>query len=145
MLLTMKLAMRRRHILPILGLALGLSFAPGLAHAKKGKGGGKLDKICAEIGCSADQKREIGEVFKQMKIDIKSDRTALKELKKQLAAEWIEDKPSERKIASLSAKMAAHERNIADRRLEAMTELHGLLDAEQRAKVAERLMKRGRH
>ena len=145
MLLTMKLAMRRRHILPILGLALGLSFAPGLAHAKKGKGGGKLDKICAEIGCSADQKREIGEVFEQMKIDIKSDRTALKELKKQLAAEWIEDKPSERKIASLSAKMAAHERNIADRKLEAMIELHGLLDAKQRAKVAEQLMKRGKH
>ena len=145
MLLTMKLPTRRRHLLPVLTLALGLSLAPGLAHAKKGKGGGKLDKICAEIGCSADQKREIGEVFKQMKIDVESDRKALKDLKKQLAAEWVKDKPSERVLASLSAKMAAHERNIADRKLEAMIELHGLLDAEQRAKVAEQLMKRGKH
>ena len=138
--------LRRPLVLALVGLSLGASLllAPTPAQAKKRGGEAKLDKICAEISCSDTQRQDIAQVFEQMHIDIKPDRTAAKDLKKQLAREWVEDRPSEKVLAKLSTKIAAHERNIAERRLEAMLELHDLLDAQQRQKVAQHLMKGGK-
>lgn len=133
---------RRRVLVPALALAAALML-PGLAHAKKGEGKHqkRVAKMCEKIQCSDQQEREIGQVFQQMHIDTKADRAAIKDLRKQMADEWAKDRPSEATLESLAKKVAAHEQNIADRRMDAMMELHGVLDAEQRKQVAAQLMK----
>lgn len=127
-----------------LTLSAAIGFAPSIAEAKKGKAKAKIDKVCAEISCTEDQKKEVAQIFEQLHMDIKPDKQALKDLRKQLAREWAKAKPSERTLASLTNKIAAHERNIADRKLEAMLELHPVLSAEQREVIADKLLARGR-
>jgi Spy/CpxP family protein refolding chaperone len=124
----------------VLSLA-GLLLFPALAVAGKGREHAKLDRMCEQISCSEQQREDIARVFKQLHQDIKADRDAVRELRKQMANEWIADKPDEQALAQLADKVAAHERNIADRRLEAALEIHALLSPEQRKQVAERLMK----
>ena len=100
----------------------------GKADKRKAKGQHKIDKLCERIGCSEKQASEIGMVFKQLHLDIKPDREAIRELRKQLASEWKAAKPDERKLTKIADKVAAHERNIADRTMEAMLELHPILE-----------------
>jgi Spy/CpxP family protein refolding chaperone len=137
----------RRFVLTSLaGLALvGALLVPTSAIAGKGKakGHGKLDRLCEQIACTEAQVKDIGQIFEQLRADIKPDREAIRELRQQLSSEWQTEKPDERKLAKLADKIAAHERNVADRQMEAMLELHGLLTSEQRAEVAEKLMKAG--
>jgi Spy/CpxP family protein refolding chaperone len=138
---------RRRLALFVLTSTVlaGTLLGPAPAEAGKGKGRGhaKLDRLCEQITCTEAQKQDIGEVFKQLRVDVKPDREAIRDLRRQLAGEWAKDRPDEAKLAKLADKIAAHERNIADRRMEAMLELHALLSPEQREQVAEHLMKRG--
>ena len=52
------------------GLALCVALlAPGLANAGQGgdKGHGKLDRVCAKVECSDQQRAEIDNIFKQMR------------------------------------------------------------------------------
>lgn len=139
---------RRRFILTsAVSLALAgtlLSPAPVFAGKGKGKGRAKIEKLCEQISCSEDQARQITQVFEQLHIDVKPEREAIRELREQLATQWKRDRPDEAELAKLADKIGAHERNIADRRMDAMLELHALLSAEQRAKVAERLLKLGK-
>lgn len=102
---------------------------------KAGKRGAKLAKLCERIGCSDEQAADIRVVLQQMRADIKPDREAIRELRGQLAAEWKRAKPDERKLAKIVEQIGAHERNIADRRMEAMLELHPILTPEQREEV----------
>ena len=141
------LTKRRRNVLTSLA---GLAFVAallvpvaGFAGKGKQKGHSKLDRICEQIACSEAQAKDIAQIFEQLQSDIKPDREAVRELRQQLAAEWKLDRPDERKLAMLADKVAAHERNMADRQMEAMLELHGLLTAEQREQVAEHLLKLG--
>ena len=139
---------RRRHFILACVTSLTLAGAlisPELAHAGKGggKGEAKITKLCESIGCTQKQAETMRTVMKQMHLDIKPDREAIRDLRGQMASEWKSDKPDERKLARLADKIAAHERNIADRRLEAMLELHPILSAEQREAVAARLLKAG--
>lgn len=126
------------------GLALAAAlFVPALAHAGKGdRGPGKrAAKMCEAIDCSDQQEREIAQVFQQMRTDVQVDRKAIAELREQMASEWQKNQPSEATLEKLATKIAAHERNIADRRLEGMLELHGLLSPEQRRAVAKHVMR----
>lgn len=143
----------RRFILASLaGLVLVgamLSPLPALAGKDKDKGKGKghghakIERMCEKIACTEDQAQDIEQIFKQLHIDSKSDREAIQELRKQLASEWTSDKPDELELASLTEKIDAHERNVSDRRMEAMLELHALLTPAQREQIAEHLLKAG--
>lgn len=116
---------------------------PGLAQAEPPGGHGrKLERVCEQLSCTEQQERDIQAVFEQLRIDSKQDREAIRTLHEQLAAEWVKDKPDEKAMAKLHDKIAAHERNLADRRHEAMMELHALLSPEQRKQAAELLGKR---
>ena len=148
------LKLRRRHILTSLAsLAIvGALLVPTASFAGKGKHAGKghkgkemLDRMCEQISCTEAQAKDIEQVFKALHTDIKPDREAVRELRQQIATEWKSDKPDERKLASLADKIEAHERNMSDRRLEAMLELHSMLTPEQREQLADKLLKIGRH
>ncbi|MFV8748941.1 Spy/CpxP family protein refolding chaperone [Nannocystaceae bacterium ST9] len=129
-------------LIPAFAIATSLLLS-GDALAE-GKGGhGRLAKVCEHIECSEQQDRDIRQVFEQMRIDVKPDRDAIRELRDQIAAEWVKDQPDEAKLAKLADKLAKHERNIADRHHEAMMELHDLLDAAQREQVVAMMAERG--
>lgn len=110
-------------------------FAPRLAAAEGGKGRGPLQRVCEQIECSAEQEVAVRDVFVQARIDSKSDHEAIRELRREIADEWVKDQLDEAKIAKLHERIASHERNIADRQHEAMLELHDVLTAEQREAV----------
>lgn len=114
---------------------------PRLAAAEGGggRGEGPLHRVCEHIECSADQETAIRDVFVQARIDSKDDHEAIRELRRQIADEWVKDAIDEAKLDKLHERIATHERNIADRRHEAMLELHDLLSAEQREQVVELL------
>jgi Spy/CpxP family protein refolding chaperone len=118
---------------------------PALAGKGKGKGKGhaKLDRICEQIGCTETQAGDIEQIFEQLHADTKPERQAIRELRQQLASEWKTDRPDETKLAKLAEQVAAHERNVADRRMEAMLELHAVLSPTQREQVAEHLLEAG--
>ncbi len=144
----MRFAPLRRPSLAGLALA-GLLLTPQLAVAGKGQGPGgqgkaKLERMCEQIACTDDQRDDIARVFKQMRQDIKPDREAIAQLRSELASEWKRAKPDAGKLAKLGDKIAAHERNVADRRLEAMLELHAILTPSQREQIAAHLLERRR-
>jgi Spy/CpxP family protein refolding chaperone len=122
-----------------------ISPIPALAGKGKGKGKGhaKLDRMCEQLACTETQARDIEQIFEQLRVDSKPEREAIRELRRQLTSEWKTDQPDERELAKLADKIAAHERNLADRRMEAMLELHGLLTAVQREQVAEHVLAAG--
>jgi Spy/CpxP family protein refolding chaperone len=141
---------QRRHFVlaSLVGLALvGALISPTSALAGKGKGKGhaKIDRLCEQIACTEAQAGDIAQIFEQLRTDSKPDREAIRELRQQLASEWKAERPDELELAKLADKIAAHERNVADRRMEAMLELHGLLTPIQREKVADHLLSRGHH
>ncbi|MCA9681260.1 MAG: hypothetical protein KC457_03625 [Myxococcales bacterium] len=124
---------KRPFVSAITGFVLVASlFAPTLARADKGDGHRKLDRVCEQITCSEQQKQDIARIFEQMHVDLEVDREAIESLRKQLATEWVKDRPNQRTLDKLADDIAAHERNIADRRMAAMMEQHALLSAEQR-------------
>jgi Spy/CpxP family protein refolding chaperone len=117
----------------------GLLVLPALAFAGKGHEHARLERMCEQLSCTEQQREELARVFKQMHQDSKLDREAIRDLRKQMADEWLADRPDEQALARLADKVAAHERNIADRRLEAMLEVHALLSPEQRKQFVEHL------
>jgi Spy/CpxP family protein refolding chaperone len=139
----------RRFILASLAgvVLVGALISPIAALAGKGKGKekarAKLDRMCEQIACTEAQARDIEQIFEQLRVDSKPDREAIRELRRQLASEWKTEQPDERKLTKLAEKIAAHERNVTDRRMEAMLELHELLTAVQREQIAEQLLSRG--
>jgi Spy/CpxP family protein refolding chaperone len=139
--------MKHRHVLTSLaGLAfVGALLVPVAGFAGKGKhkGHAKLDRLCEQIACTEAQATGIEQVFEQLHADIKPDREAIRELRQQLATEWKTDRPDELELAKLAEQVAAHERNVADRRMEAMLELHALLTPGQREQLADHLLKLG--
>lgn len=123
------------------GLALaGLLLTPAVAAAGKGRGEAKLARMCEQISCTEQQREDIARVLKQLRQDSKADRQAIRELRKRMADEWKAPEVDERELAKLGDEIAAHERNVADRRIEAMLELHAILTPEQREQVAEQLL-----
>lgn len=137
---------RRTLVTGLTSLAIaGALFVPLAAQARgPGDDGKRVDKVCKELSCTSQQRSEIKQVFEQMRIDVKTDRQTIRTLRKQLADEWVKDRPDEAAMAKLHDQIAAHERNIADRRHDAMMELHALLSADQRVKFAESMGKKGK-
>jgi Spy/CpxP family protein refolding chaperone len=122
-----------------LALFVGLA-APRSSFAGEGRGAAKLERVCAQITCSEAQREDLARVFEQLRRDIRGDREAIEQLRAELAERWREPEPDARALTKLSEKIAAHERNITDRRLEAMLEIHDLLTPAQRDQVADLLL-----
>jgi hypothetical protein len=130
------------RILPILAtagtLATGAVLAADPPPPEKEHGG-----FCERIACTAAQKQEVQALVKELREDTKGDREAIRKLNGKLAAEFAEDKPSDKDLDAIQLEIARHERAIGDRVQDALLELHGVLDAKQRAEVARMIEHRG--
>jgi Spy/CpxP family protein refolding chaperone len=130
------------RILPILAtastLATGVVLAADAPAEPKQHGG-----FCERIACTTAQKQQVGDLFSELREDTKGDREAIRRLHGKLAAEFAEDKPSDKDIDAIQVELARHKAAIGDRVQDALMELHGVLDAKQRAEVAKMIEHRG--
>jgi Spy/CpxP family protein refolding chaperone len=130
------------RILPILAaastLATGAVLAADAPPGPKEHGG-----LCEKISCTTAQKQQVHDLMRELREDTKGDREAIRTLHGKLAAEFAEPKPSDKDIDAIQLELARHEAAIGDRVQDAMMELHGVLDAKQRAEVARMIEHRG--
>ena len=102
--------------------------------------------MCRKLECTDAQKTELRAIFSEMREDAKGDREAIERLRDQMAAEFAKDVPDEKKLQQLQTQISVHHAELASRRLDAMLEVHGALDASQREKLIEIMKdKRDRH
>lgn len=133
-----------RILLPAVGaVALlgmgGVAMADAEARGARGKRGG----LCAKLECTEAQQKEVRAVMSELRADSKGDRAALQRLNKQLAAEFAKAQPDEAAMRGTQAKISNHRQQMQERRLDAMLEVHSLLNAEQRATMAKAMERRG--
>lgn len=135
---------KSRFLLPAIGglALLGLGGA-ALAGPDAGPRDGKRGGLCAKLECTDTQREELRAVMSELRADSKGDREAIKRLRKQLAAEFAKAQPDEAAMRSIQATIATHQQQMRDRGLDAMLEVHALLDAEQRATLAKAMERRG--
>lgn len=135
--------MLRRHMafitttLSSLGLLGALADAPATLAPKKGEHAGFAGKLCEKLSCTSSQKTQVQEITKELKAATKPDRTAIEQTQRKLAVELAKASPSQAVIDSLAAEIAKHQAEMTKRGLEAVLEVHALLDASQRARFAE--------
>jgi Spy/CpxP family protein refolding chaperone len=120
-----------------LGLLGALADAPATPAPTKGEHAGFAGKLCEKLSCTASQKTQIQSITKELKEDTKPDREAIEQTQRKLAVELAKASPSEPAIDGLAAEIAKHQTEITKRGLEAVLEVHALLDATQRARFAE--------
>ena len=71
----------------------------------------------------------------------KAEREEIKDIRRQLADEYAKDAPDAERMEALHDAIEAKKAALADKRFEALMDMHDELDAKQREKVAERLAK----
>ncbi len=138
--------LRQRLAAPfaVAGLALtALAASPAQAAPPEDRARRDGHGMCERIKCTDDQREEMKQVRRELGTDLEADRQAIKELQSQIAAEFAKDKPDEKKMKRLYAKVDQHRDNMRDRTHDAMMELHALLTPEQRKQVADAMAKRG--
>lgn len=113
-------------------LAIAGSVAGGTAFAgEPGEGKGK------------GKGQEVADARHDLKDRIEPEREAIAELRRQLADEYAKADPDEAKLQRLHDAIQVHRDTISDMRHATLMDMHDELDAEQRAKVAERIA--GKH
>ncbi|HET6583662.1 MAG TPA: periplasmic heavy metal sensor [Nannocystaceae bacterium] len=132
--------MLRRHMAFITTTLLSLGLLGAVADAPaptKGEHPGFAGKLCEKLTCTASQKTQVQSITKELKEDTKPDREAIQQTQRKLAVELAKASPSEKVVDTLAAEMAKHQAEMTKRGLEAVLEVHALLDASQRTRFAE--------
>jgi chromosome segregation ATPase len=111
--------------LAIAGSVAGGTALAGEPNEAAGKGKGKGN--------------EVSEARHELKDRIEPEREAIAELRRQLADEYAKADPDEAELQRLHDAIQAHRDAISDMRHAALVDMHDELDAEKRAKVAERI------
>ena len=144
---------RRALLFALVGipvLAAGVFTSPVASAAfEAGAGEGRGARMCAKLECTDDQEEELRAIFAEMRQDAKGDREAIERLRAQMKTEFAKDKLDEAKLRQLQEQIATHHKELASRRLDAMLDVHGVLDSGQRKKLIDmmehRKQKRGEH
>jgi len=82
---------------------------------------------------------EVSAIRSELEQRVEPEREAIADLRRQLADEYVQDRPDEAKLARLHDAIEAHRETIGDMRQAALLDMHDHLTAEQRAKVAARM------
>lgn len=136
---------RRGFLLPAVG-AVALIGAGSAAFAKPAGSqadGPRRGGLCAKLSCTDTQREELREIMVELRADTKGDREAIKRLRGKLAEQFAKEAPDEAAMRAIQAELATHEKELRERGFDAMMEVHGLLDASQRAQLAEVMKHRG--
>jgi uncharacterized membrane protein len=86
----------------------------------------------------------IREIRHEVRDQSKVQREEIKQLRAEFAAEYAKPQPDAKKLEQLQADIEAKRAEISDLRFAALMQMHDQLDAEQRAKLAEKLGHEGK-
>lgn len=125
-----------------LGLASTLADAPA-ATTKPAREHGMAGKLCEKLVCTASQKTQVQAIAKELAEDAKPDREAIDAIQKKIGTELAKASPNEKTIDALANEIAKHQTEMAKRGLEAVLEVHAVLDAKQRAELAKLVSEHG--
>jgi Spy/CpxP family protein refolding chaperone len=126
-----------------LGLASTLADAPAATTKPAREHGGMAGKLCEKLVCTASQKTQVQAIAKELHEDAKPDREAIQQIERKIGTELAKASPNEKTIDALANEIAKHQSEMAKRGLEAVLEVHALLDATQRASFAKLVAERG--
>jgi len=122
--------------------------------AKKGKKGkGHARGLCAQLSCTDAQAETIGTRLKTLREQHREARKNQASLQTALSRELAKEKPSKKELARVQKDLARMQAKMADATLDALLDIHAVLDAEQRKTLASlvernglrRLMRGGGH
>lgn len=123
----------------VFGLTL---LSAGSADAKPE--GGRGGKMCERLACSDAQKAELKQIREMVKSKVAAEKAAIRDLKRQIAAEYRKDRLDEARLKDLYRQLDARKSTIEGHRRAARAEIHGILTPEQRAKFADRQERGGK-
>lgn len=126
-----------------LGLASTLADAPAATTKPAREHGGMAGKLCEKLACTASQKTQVQAIGKELHEDAKPDREAIRQLERKIGAELAKASPNEKAIDALVNEIAKHQSEMTKRGLEAVLEMHAVLDAKQRGELAKLVSEHG--
>jgi Spy/CpxP family protein refolding chaperone len=116
------------------------AFAPADADADAdARGGGRLNKLCDALACTAAQKTQIRDIFRDTVSNQRGAREQTRALREQVAAEFAKAKPDRSKLNNLWQQLDAQHAARRAAHREAMMKVHAVLTPAQRAKLGRRL------
>jgi len=118
----------------VFGLTL---FGAGEAAAGGGHHGDRGAKMCQRLECTDAQKAQLQELRAAHKPAMKAEREAIRDLNRQLVAEYAKPTVDTTKVKSLRAQLDAHEATFDGQRQAMKTKVDALLTPAQRTKMAE--------
>jgi TolA-binding protein len=93
---------------------------------------------------AAGPSNPIAEIRHEVRDQSKVHRDEIKQLRAELAAEYAKDRPDAEKLEQLRAAIEAKRSEISELRFAALMQMHDQLDAEQRARMAEKMAHEGK-
>ncbi|MFO7561168.1 MAG: hypothetical protein R6X02_00890 [Enhygromyxa sp.] len=95
--------------------------------------------LVGSTAMAAKSNHPVQEIRHEVRDQSKAQREEIKQLRAEFAAEFAKDQPDADKLEQLQAAMDAKRAEISDLRFAALMKMHDELDAEQRARMAEKL------
>lgn len=108
----------------------------GSADAKRDAGDRQArgEQMCERLACTDAQKAQIKQIREVVKAKVAGERTAIRELRQQIAAEYRKDRLDKARLADLYRQLDARQSTVEGARRAAKAQIHGLLTPAQRAK-----------
>jgi Spy/CpxP family protein refolding chaperone len=133
--MTMMTAMTKILTSAVFGLTL---LSAGSADARRPEGDRQAggERMCQRLECSAPQKAQIKQIRELVKTKVAAEKTAIRELKRQIAAEYQKDRLDDARLRDLYRQLDARKSTVEGARRAAKAEIHALLTPAQRAKFA---------
>lgn len=107
--------------------------------------GGRGAAMCERLVCSDAQKAQLKQIREATRAKVKAERTAIRELKQQIAAEYRKDRLDQARLAALYRQLDTRKGTVEGHRRAMRAEVHGVLTPEQRAKFADMRARHGKH
>lgn len=110
----------------------------GSADAKPADGDRQArgGEMCERLACSDAQKAQIKQIRETVKTKVAGEKTAIRELRQQIAAEYRKDRLDQARLGDLYRQLDARKSTVESARRAAKAQIHGLLTPAQRAKFA---------
>jgi len=144
-----------KHIITTSAVAILIASFATLAVAgdRKGKGTrikeGRIMKMLGQMDLSPEQQEAVEKIRKETRAEKEPLRQQIRDIKKQMRAEWAAESPDEKKIFALHEQAHALKGKLAELRIESRIDTLMVLTPEQRealaAQKAERRAKRAEH
>ncbi len=111
--------------------------------AKQGKKAQRDRGLCAQLQCTDAQAEQIGARMQTLRTAMRSQRVAQQSLQTSLSRELAKETPSKKELARIRKESAQLHAKISDAMLDALLDVHAVLNAEQRARFASIVERRG--